>query len=54
MGNCFSFKSRYKKDAAYALLYAHFAVWVWRQIEILANQRGDNTESQVVVSTQEM
>jgi hypothetical protein len=53
-GNFFSFKSRYKKDAAYALLYAHFAVWVWRQIDILARQRGDDTESQVIVSAQEM
>jgi len=36
----FSFTSKRKKDSAYALLYGHFAVWLWRQIYQLQGQMG--------------
>jgi hypothetical protein len=37
----FVFTSRSKKDAAYALMYAYFAAWIWRE---LGNLHGDNQE----------
>ena len=47
----YTWTSRYKKDAAYALVYCYFSVHIWRQA-MAASQFGNEEEGEFVSATQ--